>query len=98
MFRIVKWEFPIASPAYMFSTELVIGNRIMLSKLHRKDPEFTLWGLGLSRIEREIRECKRFQIDDVIHLYLGKFLISWNRKGYKHHMKAVRITTDKVLI
>lgn len=97
MFRIVKWEFPVCSPAYMFSTDLVIGNKIILGKLQSDKPQFSICGLGLTKAEREIFGGKRFQIKNVVNIYIGKLIISINRDGYKNHMKNVKITSDRPL-
>lgn len=98
MIRLVKWQFPVHSEPYMFSTEIVLGNRIMLSRLQADNWQWGVIGLGLSKAERAIFDCKRFDFRGILNIYLGKWIVSYNRKGYKGHMKAVKITTDKVLI
>lgn len=98
MFRIVKWEFPVCSVPYMFSTDLIIGKYIMLSKLQAEGLQFSISGLGLTKAEREIFNCKRFEIRNVINIYIGKLIISFDRRGYKRHMRNVNITYDQPLL
>lgn len=98
MVRVVEWEFPTVSPAYMFSKELVIGNKLILSSLQTKDWNFGIVGLGLAKAEREIFGHKRFKLTDIIHIYCGRWLITYNRNGYKNQMQNVKITSDKVII
>lgn len=97
MIRIVKWQFPQDNP-YMFSKDIVIGDKIMISRLLVKSWQWAIIGLGLSKAEREIFGGKRFESRGILNIYLGKLLISYNRDGYKDHMRAVTITANKVLI
>lgn len=98
MFRIVKWEFPTQSAPYMFSTELVIGNHIMFSKLQAEGLQFSISGLGLTKAEREIFNCKRFKMLNTVNIYIGKLIITFDRRGYKDHMRSVKITYDQPLL
>jgi hypothetical protein len=97
MLRIVKWEFPVCSPAYMTSTDLVIGQNVIIGKLQSDKPQFSICGLGLTKAERVIFGGKRFRVRKVVNIYIGKLIISINRGGYKEHMKNVKITSDKPL-
>lgn len=97
MIRFVNWQFPRENP-YMFSKDIVIGSKIMLARLQAKGWQWAIVGLGLNKAEREIFECKRFEFRGILNIYLGKLIISYNRDGYKSHMKNVTITADKVLV
>ena len=97
MIRLVKGQFPKYEP-YMFSTELVIGNKITISLLLPGCWSWGISGLGLSKTERELFNSKRFEFKDILNFYFGKLLISYNKDGFKNHMKNVFITSDKALI
>ena len=97
MIRFVKWQFPEHEP-YMFSREIVIGNKIMITLLQPGCWSWGICGLGLTKAERVLFDSKRFEFGGILNIYLGKLLISYNRKGYKKHMRAVTITADRVLI
>lgn len=93
MIRRVKWEF-----YDMENTVLVIGGKVMVSKGLYADPVFSIVGLGLTKAEREFFGRKFLQRGNVITISIGKLIVSYNREGYKHHMRHVDIVSDKILV
>jgi hypothetical protein len=97
MIRLVKWQFPKYEP-YMFSKQIVIGSKIMISRLLADGWQWSVVGLGLSKAERVLFDIKRFEFRGILNIYLGKLIISYDRDGYKKHMRHVTITADTVII
>jgi hypothetical protein len=90
--RKVKWIFP-----NMKSTEYVLNDKIMFSKGQWKGLLFHLFGFGLSRAERELFNCKRFEIGNIINFYFLKWIVSFDKNGYKDHFRNVNIIEDKII-
>lgn len=68
--------------------EIVIGNRILLSRLKGDGMSWSISGLGLTKNERFIFQTRLFEFRNVLSIYLGKLIISYNRRGYKKHLSA----------
>jgi len=96
MLRIVKWRFPQNNP-YMFQQVIVIGKRLMISSLLSDSWQWSIVGLGLTKAERILFGSKPFEFRGILNIYLGKWIVSYNRDGYKKHMRGVAITADRVL-
>ncbi|KEI94084.1 hypothetical protein N494_18350 (plasmid) [Clostridium botulinum A2B7 92] len=87
--KILKWEF-----CEMKAKEIVIGKKIQLSIGQYEGLQFSISGLGLlSKWEKEF-SCK----SDIINIYLGKLIISYNKKGYLDSLKNVDIQWEMPLL
>ncbi len=73
--------------------EIVIGKKILLFIGQYEGLQFSISGLGLYKWEKEF-SCK----SDIINIYLGKLIISYNKKGYLDSLKNVDIQWEMPLL
>ncbi|ACA47109.1 hypothetical protein HYH96_18275 [Clostridium botulinum] len=86
--KILKWK-----DFGMEVKEIVIGKKILLFIGQYEGLQFSISGLGLYKCEKEF-SCK----SDIINIYLGKLIISYNKKGYLDSLKNVDIQWEMPLL
>ena len=85
--KILKWNFGDKyTEGYCENKNIVIGNNIMISKGLYEGLQFSITGLGLKKFEREIFESKFLKVGNVVNIYIGKIIISYEKRGYKEHL------------
>nr|WP_242568296.1 hypothetical protein [Clostridium botulinum] len=86
--KILKWK-----DFGMEVKEIVIGKKILLFIGQYEGLQFSISGLGLCKWEKEL-SCE----SNVINIYLGKLIISYNKKGYLDSLKNVDIQWEMPLL
>ncbi|NFE18537.1 hypothetical protein [Clostridium botulinum] len=86
--KILKWKY-----SEMEAKEIVIGKKIELSIGQYEGLQFSISGLGLCKWEKEF-SCK----SNIINIYLGKLIISYNKKSYLDSLKNVDIQWEMPLL
>lgn len=90
--KLVKWSFgKYGTEGYVTNKELALTKNLTISKGLYEGLIFSISGLGLSKSERELFESKIFERRDNINIYLGKIIISHNRKGYRAALSSCKI-------
>lgn len=79
------------------NTDIIINDKITLSKGKWEGFMLTLSGLGLYKYERELLNIKRFSFEKHATLYFLKWYISYDKRNYKKQYKNVNITSDIIL-
>ncbi|WP_346938122.1 hypothetical protein [uncultured Clostridium sp.] len=96
--KMLKWSFGDRyTEGYLESKDIIIGNKIMLSKGLYEGLQFGINGLGLRKFEREIFESKFLHVNNVVNIYIGKLIISYDRRGYKEHLSHCNIDWEMKL-
>jgi|GEM_PF-2540459 hypothetical protein len=86
MLKLISWKF-----SDIQATELAVGDHIFLSKGQWPGLQFSISGLGLSKLERDFFETKFLEIRNVVNIYLGRFIVSVDKKGLDDHFHSVKI-------
>lgn len=87
--KLISWKF-----SDMRSTDLAIGNHVLISKGQWDGLLFSISGLGLTKEERDIFDTRFLEMRNVVNFYIGKILISYDRKGIYEHLSSVDITKE----
>ena len=69
----------------------VVGTKIIISKLLYKNTNFSIEGLNLTKVEREIFGGKRFEFKGILHIRMKSLIITYNKKGYMDQCKNMKI-------
>jgi len=77
--------------------EIVIGKKIMLAKLQCEGLQWSICGLGLTKAEREFFDSKFMKLKNIINIYLGKLIISYDKRGYREHCSSCDIVYEMPL-
>jgi len=86
MVKLVNWE---TSWGNYSGKVLSLFNRVFIQTT--TSVEFTIQGLGLSELERELFGNKKYSYNGRIQFYLPKLLITWNNKGGADEFKNVEV-------
>ena len=92
MFKLINWKFNDLK-----CTELAIGEHVFLSIGQWDKLQFDIVGLGLNKFERELFETGFLEIRNVVNVYLGFFLISFNRNGLEDHFRGVKVVKTQLV-
>jgi len=96
--KILRWSFgEICTDGYCESKDIIIGDKLMISKGQYEGLQFSITGLGLKKFEREIFESKFLQIGNVVNIYIGKLIISYDKRGYMEHLSHCKIDWEMKL-
>lgn len=93
--KVITWEFGGNYSDKIVSSNLAITNKILLSKGLWEGFQFSICGLGLNKREREFFNTKFLEVRDIINIYLGKWVISYNKKGNKDQLSSVDIISER---
>jgi len=84
--KLISWKF-----TDMRSTELALGDHVFLSKGQWKGLQFSIVGLGLTKLERDFFETRFLEVRNVVNVYLGRIIVYFNKKGTEDHFRSVKI-------
>lgn len=75
----------------------VIGTKIIISKGLYKEWKFSVEGLNLTKIEREIFGGKLFKFRGILNIRIGRIILTYNKKGYLDQCKNMKIINSREL-
>lgn len=76
-------------------SNIVLGQNIIVGKVLSEERQYGITGLGLKKFEREILGYEKFKIADTVNLYLGRIILTFHKKGYKHLFRKMEIVGEK---
>lgn len=85
--KIIKWSFEKICE----SKALVLNNNLFMEIGQYEGFIFDIVGLGLTKSERELLDRKLFQRGNFINIYLGKLIITYDKRGYMENLSSVNI-------
>lgn len=91
--KLIKWTFGNGENK-MYSSNLAVTDKLLISKGQYKGLQFDLIGFGLSKAEREIFNSKFMQFTGIWTAYIGRLIIQYNSKGIYDSLKNVNIYID----
>lgn len=96
--NILKWTFgDYGSDIRTEAKEIIIGKNTLVSIGQYDGLQFNISGLGLTKCEREFFGDKFLHIDNIVNIYIGKLIISYDKRGYKDHLSSVNIEWEMQL-
>lgn len=90
--KLITWQF-----SDIHSTELSIGEHVFIEQGKWDGWLFSIAGLGLRKFERDIFGRGFFEIKNIVNVYFGKHVVSFDRRGSAEHYQSVKIVRTQSL-
>lgn len=87
--KLISWKF-----SDLRGTDLAIGNHVLVSLGQWDGLMFSIYGWGLSKAERECFDTKFLRLRNVLNLYLGRIVVSYDKRGICEHLCNVKIVSE----
>jgi hypothetical protein len=76
-------------------TELHITKHISIGTVAYDGWQWSISGLGLSKVEREFFGDKFLQINNHVNVYMGRLILTYSKENLLEHLKSVNIYINK---
>lgn len=96
--KIVKWSFgDYGDNTRVDAKELIIGENLLIQIGQYDGLEFSITGLGLTKNERKFFGHKFLHKGNFVNIYLGKLIITHDKRGYRENLSSVNINWEMEL-
>lgn len=90
--KLITWQF-----ADISSKALAINEHVFVEQGKWDGLLFSVAGLGLRKFERDIFSSGFLEIKNIVNIYLGRVVISFDKRGSEEHYRSVKIINTQPL-
>lgn len=90
--RLITWQF-----SNINSKALAISEHVFVEQGKWDGLMFSVSGLGLRKFERDIFSSGFLEIKNIVNVYLGRVVISFDKRGFVEHYRSVKVINTQSL-